>query len=223
MSNNQPWVKGISLLLILLFNIHSFAQEMNDNPSRNEVWTGVSLSKKLNKKVGLNLDQQTRFTDGLSTFRVSFFELGTTYKFNEHFNFKSQARYSFRSESRNTFRLSFDGKAKYKIKSLNLNLVYRLRLQNSTVDYTAQNITLLRNRFGLSYDWTKKLDSYLQYESFYRLNEPMEFRANRYSLGMNWEVRKNLALDFFIQIDHEINRKNPWTEYIVGTLLEVKL
>jgi len=216
-------MKKITFIIFCLFiSVIGYAQS-ESYITTNELWTGFTLKHKISKKTTLFLDQQTRVTDNLNSIRTNFFELGLKYKFSKQFNLKAQYRYTIRNSKRNVKRISLDANLKWKYKPAKITFKYRARFQNSTVVYTGQRFTFLRNRFGLAYPITKELESYVEYESFYRFNQRNEFRGNRFTIGLEYELNKSVALNGFYQIDKEINVKDPKKNNVIGVILKITI
>ncbi|UTW66347.1 DUF2490 domain-containing protein [bacterium SCSIO 12643] len=211
------------LLLIsmawMLF-LSGYGQERRTRSADNEVWVGFTLKKQVSDRVTLSLDQQTRTMDNLEGIRANFLELGMKYELSKHFAVKGQYRYTIRNNSKNTERLSLDLSTKWKYKPAKLTFKYRLRFQNSVVEYTGQNITYLRNRFTMQYKISKKWQTYVEYESFFKFNQKNEFRGNRYTLGAKYRISKQMNINAFYQIDQEINVKHAFRENIFGVILQ---
>lgn len=209
--------KFILVFIMAFCAIQSTAQE--EVQRDNELWTGFSAKYKLSKKIQFGLEQQVRINDNLRNLKSNFFELGARYKWNKHFSVKFQYRYTLRTDLRNVNRYSLDVKAKWKIKPLKLHFTYRPRFQHSAVVYTLQPASYFRNKLTLEFEGWKKITPFASYENFYKLNEHNEFRGNRYIIGMNAKLGKQLDLKAFYGIDQEINKSQPSRRNIVALLL----
>lgn len=217
-----PFLCQILMAFIIVGITPAFAQTDDIKPT-NELWTGFTLKHKLSQKNTFNFDQQTRFTDNVTKVRTVFLELGIRHKINKYFDIKGQYRYTFRNSKHNAHRISFDARAKWKFKPVKLELIYRFRLQNTLINYTGQNIPFLRNRITLKYPFTKKLNSYAEYESFYRFDTKSKFVANRYTLGLKYDLNKMFGVNLFYQIDQEINVRYLDKRNVVAILLKITI
>ena len=209
----------ILLIIGLTLIFKGKAQDEVTNSSTNELWTGITLKHKLNKKFDFALKQQVRVTDNLSYVRTNFFEVAAKYKINKILSTKAHYRYTIRSGERNAHRYSLDGNIKWKLKPSKFTFKYRMRFQYSAVEFTGQPFTVLRNKFGFDYAVSKTFKPYLSYESFYRFDETNEFKVNRYTLGFNWAIDKRMELDIFYRVDQEINSKNLQRQNVLALLL----
>ena len=60
--------------------------------SDNQLWTGASVGLKLNKNFSVNLTEQFRFDNNISSRKLDLTELGVKYKLNKHFSFAQNFR-----------------------------------------------------------------------------------------------------------------------------------
>lgn len=206
------------IVLLLIWGFNGWAQESIDRD--NELWTGISLRYKLSKKMQFGLDQQVRISENISIVRSTFFEFGARYRFNKHFSLKGQYRYTFRNESRNVNRFSLDANFKWKWKKVDLKFDYRTRVQHAMVVHTGEPNTYLRNRLQLSYYGFKRIEPNISYENFFKFIDHNEFRGNRYLLGLDIKLNKELDLSLNYGIDQEINTKNPSAKNIYIAVLK---
>jgi hypothetical protein len=217
--------KRILVLVLIGFHLPSpiLAQDEISNSSTNELWTGITLKYKLNKRYSFNLKQQVRVSDNWSSIRTNFYEVAAKYKIDKHFSIKAHYRYTIRNEDRNVHRYSLDGNTNWRIKPTKLTFKYRFRFQYSAVEFTGQPFTFLRNKFGLEYSVSKKFKPYLSYESFFKFGETNKFRVNRYTIGFSWAMDKRMNLDVYYRIDQEINSNHRQRQNILALLLSYQI
>lgn len=195
-----------------------------ESTENSNIWTGISVERKLSDNLKFNFDQQFRWNKLDIQNRSSFLEAGLKYRISKHFNTKLQYRYTARNDQRNIQRFTLDLGTKWKIKPVDhLSLKLRTRFQNATVSYTGQQITYLRNRASLEYEFAKKWETSISYENFFRLNQRNEIRAHRYRWKLNYEFSKRLNMDLFFQFEQEVNKKNTQDAKVVGLLLNWEL
>lgn len=195
------------LLLFFLAGFQSWGQETIERD--NELWSGISLRYKLNKKIQFGLDQQVRMSQNMNAIRSSLFEFSARYRFNKHFSLKGQYRYTIRNGNRNVNRFTMDANLKWKWKKADLTFEYRARFQHSMVVFTGEPASYFRNRPKLSYYGFKKIEPFISYENFYKFNQHNEFRGHRYLLGVDIKLNKDLDLTLSYGIDQETNTKSP--------------
>lgn len=207
----------LAIPLLLLLPLKSWSQDLNTRD--NELWTGISLKYKLNKKVQFSLDQQVRMSQNMRAVRSNFFEFGARYKWNKYLSTKFQYRYTIRNDQRNVNRYTLDNTFKWKWKKADLKFAYRNRIQHAKVVYTGQPFTYLRNRVRLSYYGFKKIEPFVSYENFFKLIDHNEFRGNRYVAGADIRLKKELDLTLMYGVDQEINTKNPSSRNIFSAVI----
>lgn len=212
-------MRNLALLLLVIIACKPLIAQEKAVEKEHELWTAATFKLKLNKQWRAEVEQQARFDDDVTTFDKTFTELGLRYEPWEFFNIKAQYRYSFNNSEHNEQRLSIDLNFEYDIPDFPLDIEYRLRGQDEKVSYTGEKVTHVRNLFGLDYNLSKLVDPYFEYESFYRFNQKNEFRENRFTLGLQWKINKDLELDTFYRIDREINVKKPDMSFIAGLSL----
>ena len=148
----------VSVFIVLIFMIkRSIAQETVVT-SDLEQWTSIGISKKINKKWEMSLEQNFRFKEDASQFDVYFSDLGIDYKFNKHFYIGANYRFYQNKNNEGDFktqhRWSTDITYKHKIKRF--RLAYRIRFQNKDEDFytneSGNNLYNLRNRLSVKYN-----------------------------------------------------------------------
>ena len=137
----KPFLTFISVFLFSIVTVFGQTEEVE---KVNELWTGASLTYKLNKKIQFNADQQVRITNNLNEIRNTFFEFGAKYRFNKHLSTRLQHRYTMPHGERHINRLTMDGTGRWKIKPIKLELTYRLRFQHGITTYTRQPESYLK-------------------------------------------------------------------------------
>lgn len=212
-------MKKMALLAILLCSLVAKAQEEDRGPLTNELWTGVTAKMKIKKDWRLDLEQQFRFRDTLSTQKSNFTELSLNYRFNKRFKLKANYRHTRRIDQRNRNRVALSLYYNWKPKKTDLSVQYRFSFQNDYEVWTEQQITLARNRILLDYNLSKLVDPFFGYESFYRFNYRYEFRTNRFTFGLDWRLNKDMDLKTFYRIEQEINVKVPERQNVFGLML----
>ena len=198
------WLTGASLI----------AQETIDT----ELWAGATFELQLNNKFRIEIEQQVRFNDTLSSFKNTFTEPGLRYKLNKHIAFKVKYRYIVRSNDDNRSRISFSGYYGWSKKKFPLSFQYRLKFQDTKEQNTGKKFTFLRNKFTIQYNLSKKADPFLAYEHFYKFNKKNEPRAWRFTAGFDWKLIKSLELSTFYRYEEEMNVKKPEAQHIIGIM-----
>lgn len=213
-------IKIVLAFLMLLFNVSVFSQN-NDM----QLWTNISLEKKLTKTFSFNFTEEVRFNENISEVGQFFSDIGGTYKIskawrisaNYRFTNKRQVDNSYSKRHRYYFDLSFKKK---------FNLIvfsFRTRFQSQYADIYSSNDGTVpsyysRNKLSLKLDLNKKYSPYLSAEMFYQLNNPDGNKIDnmRYSGGLEYEFNKRMGVDLYYMIQQEYNVKNPERDFVVG-------
>ena len=219
-----------SLLFIFVCTV---ANAQVDKPESGELWSGATFKWKLNKKLKLQIEEQVRVWENLGSIKGSFTEIGAEYELFKDFEIAGRYRFTIvpnsfaddaiEKSAFNRSRFSLDLKYELDKKGFPLSLSYRQRIQDTRELYTDYKITYWRNRFSLEWEATDDITPFFEYESFYRFNTKNEFRGNRYSLGIDWRINKEMDLSTFYRIDQQINTKVNSRENIVGIMYSYTL
>lgn len=209
------------LLIIILTGLTTsiIAQKSTDT----ELWTGGELKLRLTKKLKVDVDEQFRFNDTISSFKAALTEIGLKYKLDKGFSLKGNFRFARRSNKSNRNRFSLDVNYDWDKKEFPLSIEYRLRFQNTSDASLGKNFTYVRNRIGLDYNLSKLVDPFLFYELYFRLNGKNEFRVTRFTFGLDWKMTEQLDLTTYYRIDSDINVKKPKKQNIIGVMLSYDL
>lgn len=214
--------KYLFVIILFLFPVQLEAQSANI-PADNELWTGFTLKKKLNKQLRINLDQQVRFNNNFSDIKNAFVEGGLRYKPSRYFYFTPQIRYTFNNFERNSIRFSFDATGKYDFNKSIFELYSRGRLQLTRVTYTGELKTYLRGQFGGEVEVAKWCKVFAEYEGFFKLTDEAEFHQHRGGVGTDFRLNKNTDLKLFFQLDRSVNVKKPSEQRIVSATFSFDL
>jgi len=186
-------------------------------PTDNELWLGGAIDLKLNKKWSVELEEQFRINNNISTLNQAFTELSGKYKINKYFGLKGNYRFVGRPKKNNKNRLSIDILAKWKKKNFPLSFGYRLRLQRAITSGSKNTRSYIRNKFGVNYNLSKLVDPFIAYEIYFRPDKK-EFRVSRITLGLDWKLNKRMELTSFYRIQRDINIKKPTRQNIIGVM-----
>lgn len=188
-------------------------------PSDLELWTGGTLNFKFSKNFSLDVTENVRFNNSISTYKKSFTELGLKIKLNDKFSIKPSYRAILGLNSSIDHRIFFDGNYKLNKKGFPLSLSYRMRVQHQFVSAK----TYLRNKIKLGYNFTKLVDPFVAYEAFFRFNSKNEFRVSRLTFGLEWRINKKLEVTSYFRLQDDIFIKNPERQNIIGLMVEYKI
>ena len=130
-------LKGI---LFLFFTL-SFMYGVDDN----EFWTSITLEKNLPLSLKLELEQELRFKDQLSTFKQTFSEISVSYKVFKGLRINVPYRYII-FEDKTKQRLSLGGSYKFSLKPISFKT--RNKFQRTYEDEEDPD-DLIRNKISI--------------------------------------------------------------------------
>ena len=215
---------AITILIFTVFYNKTNAQETKVVGDL-EQWTSVGISKKLGKNWKLSLDQEFRFTNDISQFDIYFTDFGVDYKLNKHFSLGANYRFYQNKNYEGTFQTQhrWSTDAEYKQKIDRFTLAYRLRFQNKDEDFftseSSNNLYNLRNKFSLDYNIKNfKFDPFFEAELYRQIYDATttELSKLRWTLGLEYSLKKFGDLEMFYRIDNELNQSYNKNTYIFG-------
>ena len=213
-------IKIVLVFLMLLFNVSVFSQN-NDM----QLWTNISLEKKITKTFSFNFTEEVRFNENISEVGQFFSDIGGTYKISKAWRISANYRFTNKRQvddlysKRHRYYLDLSFKKKFDL----VVFSFRTRFQSQYADIYSSNDGTVpnyysRNKLSLKLDLNKKYSPYLSAEMFYQLNNPDGNKLDnmRYSLGLEYEFNKRMGIDLFYMIQQEYNVKNPERDFVVG-------
>jgi len=219
-------MRKLLVFFMVILTMPVLAQREDDEiVEENDIrlWTGGTVKFEFTKDLRLEVEQQYRISDTISNYESSFTEFGVRYEFNDWLDAKGQYRYTSEIMDRNTQRWSLDISAKYEIDDFPVDLEYRFRVTDSRVDFTGEKDTYVRNRFGLDWNMSKLVDPFFEYENFYKFNEHMEFRVNRFTLGLEWKLSDESDFETYYRVEDEFNTSVPEMQHIIGIMIDYEV
>ncbi|MGB1003344.1 MAG: DUF2490 domain-containing protein [Salibacteraceae bacterium] len=202
-----------SLFIFILWNAlfwcnYSFAQNQDFG-----IWTGVKVTKKIEKKASVFGEVQVRTMHNVNTIENIFFQVGGGYSFTKWYELGGAYRYSNWGDF-DVNRFDIDNTFKFKKKKNNFAL--RLKYQKSFVTHKIKGYRL-RIRFKYSYKLNKKFKPYFKAQYFYsNLYDFKNWHQQRYSIGAVVRLAKKNYVDIFYQIENEFNVASPATNFVLG-------
>jgi len=215
-------MKKITISIVFsMICLISFSQ----TPTDLELWTGGTFRLTIHKKLQINLQEQFRFNDTISTLKKSFTQLRVKYSINKFVGFGASYRFTVRPQKKNRSRVMVDGYFSLKKKDFPLSFGYRLRFQHENQLNSTKKYTFLRNKLSLKYNMSKLVDPFIAYELFYRFNSRNEFRTYRMTAGLKWSLFKGFNMSTYYRYEKGMNVKNPTAAHVIGLmfLYEVKI
>lgn len=223
MKNLTNYKAVIFLLLVMACPTIILAQKCDL-----QLWTGVGLSKKVNKKLGVDLNLESRIGDNISQVGQYFAEGVVDYKIFPFLKAEIDYRHAFRDPSENLNRTQrWSGMLIFSKKlSKKSELKFRTLYQYETeVNAEIGNEQFWRNRLELEHKFSKKWDGSLKGELWYDPIDRKAFDQFRVTLGADYEFIKNNSIQVFTAFQRELNRnniRNVNIDYITGVRYKVK-
>jgi hypothetical protein len=216
----------VAIILVLIKPLH--AQEKDFG-----LHLETELSKKISRKIELQLSEEVRFNQNLTAFDRALTTFSGSYSLNK--TFKAGAFYTWiyannQEDGYYEHRHRFGGWLQADQKVNRFKFTLREKFQNTYRDEDLGNYKYnpkmyLRSRLELSYDIRQcKVEPYCSAEMFYQLNNPYGNGIDkfRYTLGADYSFSKKFVLSPFIRLDQEINVKTPLNETVVGLKAKFK-
>jgi len=189
--------------ILFLFFTLSFMYGVDDN----EFWTSITFEKNLPLSLKLELEQELRFKDQLSTFKQTFSEISFSYKVFKGLRIKIPYRHLI-YEDKTKQRLSLEGSYKFSLKPISFKS--RTKFQRTYEDEEDPD-DLIRNKISIHYKWNKKIEPYLSGEIFHIHNTSKDrFDEYRFSFGLAVNLpRKNSIKIFYLFKKEDIAKSSP--------------
>ena len=189
--------------ILLLFFTLSIMYGVDDN----EFWTSITFEKKLPRSFKLELEQELRFKDQLSTFKQTFSEVSVSYKVFKGLRIKVPYRYVI-FEDKTKQRLSLAGSYKFSLKPISFKS--RTKFQRTLEDEEDPD-DLIRNKLSIHYKWNKKIEPYVSGEIFHlHKTGKDQFDEYRFSFGLAVNLpQKNSINIFYVFKKEDITKSSP--------------
>lgn len=213
-------MKKILVFLILLGFYAIASAQVKDI----QLWAGPVIKYNFSKKFRLDFEQQLRFNENISNYNFTFSEVALRYKVFKYLDIKALYRYTFiPSDQTGTTvndydksRIAADASTGVELFNSGLEAGLRLRYQDSWENVSLLSSHYIRTRVDLSYNLSKLVDPYADWEGYFRFDGKNKWRQHRYTIGLTWKISDRLDLDSYFRYQNEINVKNPETDYIMG-------
>ena len=201
-------------LLLLIFNLGAFSQIYYNDA---QLWFNLYLEKKITKKFLIHLNQQDRFENNISQYRLGYADVGITYRFTKQF--KILVDYVFTEKKRNTdyFRTVHQGYAALVFKKdiRRWRFSYRNMLQvqyNEPMTSKSGYIPYWydRNKFTIRYEASKRFLFYTAEELYCPLNNPrpVYLDRSRTFIGMFYNITKTNQLELYFMFQSLLNKQD---------------
>ena len=205
------YILGVLASLVILTPASDASAQVSDE----KVWAGFTGRVEVTPQLRLDAEQQVRVgtTDG---FEKTFTELALRFSASRRLRLAARYRFAFVDGRGTWHRFAGDLQLRHRLGAHAL-LSYRLRLQTQSQDNGTRNY--VRNKVEAGYEASKRLTPYGAAELHY-LTSNSEFRELRLVAGVEYELTKKTALEFFYICQDEFNTGTPETNHILGIAVE---
>lgn len=203
-----------TFLLFTLFELGLLGQNFTDV----ELWSNVSVSKKVADKTTVEVIGDWRSNNYVSSFKQMYLAVESSYRLNKFVKIGGQYRRVFRaSDATDGQRLAGFIGLKDRIKPF--NLAGRLQYQYDKLDYLSfdNGRHTLRMKAGIGYQRKKKHDLVpsISAELFYGFNRG-ELTKYRLQGALAYNINKRNKVQVRYVFQQEVNRFAPLQSHIIG-------
>lgn len=208
-------MKRYILIILLFVSFKTFAQTYYNDA---QLWFNLYLEKTITKKFAIHLNQQDRWTNNISEYKLGYADIGITYKFTK--NIKILADYVFTEKKRKEG--TFSTRHQYYVALVfkkdigRWRFSYRNMFQFQYNDpYTSENgyfpYYYDRNKFIVKYFATKRFEFYAAEELYIPLNNQQLIGVDRSRtfVGMFYNVTKKQQVEFYFMYQAQL-QKGDW-------------
>ncbi len=209
------YMKHFGAILSLLFCCNIISGQINDA----ELWTGISISKKITKKISANLEEQVRINNNISSVKSVFTDLGVSCRLNKSLKISGNYRFINRGRNNGVYWIShrFYADLRYTYKAKPLIFIYRNRFYTEVGQeengFIRENNE--RNKLEIKIDLDRRFMPFIASELYYFVEKAV-FNKIRYTVGIDYNLKNRNELSLFYRIQREMNVTNPDYSYIIG-------
>tara|TARA_Y100001970_G_scaffold230511_1_gene286226 strand:+ start:514 stop:1164 length:651 start_codon:yes stop_codon:yes gene_type:complete len=171
-----------------------------------ELWSSIGFETELPYNLKVELEQELRLKDQLSSFKQTFTQVSISYNILDGIKIIFPIRYAI-YQNKIKQRLSFGGIYKYNFKTVSYR--YRIKFQKIYENSEFSN-NLIRNKVSIEYKINKKIKPYISGEIFHldNLNQ-YQYDEYRVSFGINLNLPKKKEIKiFYIYKLEDISKSN---------------
>ena len=186
-----------------------------------QLWSGVSIEKKLSPSTSFEYEQELRLKDQFSTFSQTFSEISFSYDIFDGLDIKIPYKFTV-FEDKIKQRLGIGISYKHGFNALSIK--YRAKYQQ-TFEKDDSSEKLFRNKLSFQYKINKNFESFISAELFNQSRLGMNILIeNRYALGLNIKLlrKKSLKL-FYIKKIEDLQKSISEETNIIGLSYQIKL
>jgi len=211
------------LILFILITIPSIGYSQIESDVK--LWTGISISKKVND-FKFSFSEDLRFNENMTHTDKVFSEVGVQYKIRKGFYAGANYRFSkdndYSSKNYN-IRHRFDLSLALKHKHKNFRFSFRTKYQIKSATPEENSPNFSRNKIGIKYKLENDFTPFISYEFYYQFNEEKIINRTRGALGTAYKINKKSALKFFYIFENRFNVKTLKYNHIYGVSYSFEL
>ena len=203
------------LLLFALFEFGLLGQNFTDV----ELWSNVSVSKKVMDDVDVEFIGDWRSNNHVSSFKQVYLAVEPTYRLNKFLKIGGQYRYVFRAaEETNKQRLAGFLGIKDRMKPLNFSGRLQYQYDKSNYELLEDGRHRLRIKAGIEYQRKKKHDvvPFISAELFYDFGNTNMLSRYRLQTGLAYDINKRNKVQLRYIFQQGVNSADPLQSHIVG-------
>lgn len=219
------------LLLCLITISVSFGQVIKPsqfNEHDNELWTGIAIGHKINKKWNIGLAQSYRHNSNFQLFKNAFTQFDLEYRFKKDIRFSAALRYIYRGVNRHSIRPLANFAYVHRLERINIK--NRFRYQQDFADLqdgeslAPQKDFYLRNKLSIIFKDVEHIEPFIFGEIFYHMHyKADEFDQLRLGIGFSRRLTKRQELSLSYMYREEFNVSNPLQSNVISLGLDFEL
>ena len=208
-------MRKLLLLLFVTANCSSFCQSPYDNDAG--LWFILYLEKKITKKIIVHLNQQDRFLNNISQFKMAYADAGITYKFTKHIKVLADYVLARKAKTDGSFstRHQYYAAIILKQKIGRWAFSYRNLLQREYINPITSSDGFIRyhydrNKVTVKYEWNKYFELYTAEELFVPLNNPTVrgIDRTRAFIGLFYNITRRQQLELYYMFQAQLQKSN---------------
>lgn len=184
-----------------------------------EIWTGPELRYKLNDQWRFDAAYNWRINLTAGELRQSFTEVGAKYSYNDWLAARIYYRHADLSSGLYRGRVALQLFASYKEKGFPIRGSYRMQFERNFRERDEDGDQLIytywRNRISLEVNVSKLVDPFVAFEYYHQFDDENRGVKNRFTMGLDWRVTKDLDLSSFLRIQ-DSREDVPLRQFIYG-------
>lgn len=216
-----------SLLLCSALNAQIIKPaELNEHDT--ELWTGIGIGHKINKRWNVGLDFSYRTNSNIQQFKSAFSQLDAEYRYKKDFRFSAALRYIYRGVNQHSIRPLANFSYVHKLDKINIK--NRLRYQQDFKDLQDGEMLApdldfyLRNKLSVIFKKVDHIEPLVFGEIFYRVYyKGNDFDQLRIGIGFSRELTKRQELSIAYVYREEFNVANPLQSNVINIALDFEL